>query len=59
MEATKARDWNDIWNHFNRMQKRVMADTITKKEFLAEPIADRLSFYSWMQKQCGEYSAWM
>ena len=58
-KQTQATDWHAIWKHFNRMQKRVMADKTTKKEFMAEPEADRIEFYQWMQKQCGEYSAWM
>ena len=52
-------EWNTIWSHFNRMQKRVMADKTTKAEFMAEPESDRLEFYEWMQKQCGQYSCWM
>ena len=52
-------DWNNIWLHFNRMQKRVMEDKVTKKEFMAEPEDDRMEFYHWMEKQCGEYSCWM
>ena len=41
------------------MQKRVMADKTTKKEFFAESEQNRLEFYAWLQKQCGEYSAWI
>ena len=52
-------DWNKIWQHFNRMQKRVMADKTTKKEFFAESEQNRLEFYAWLQKQCNEYSAWI
>ncbi len=57
--TTETRDWNKIWSHFNRMQKRVMADKTTKKEFMAQPESERIDFYNWLQKQCGEYSAWM
>ena len=52
-------EWKRIWDHFNRMQKRVMADKTTKKEFFAESEEERIKFYEWMQKQCGEYSCWM
>lgn len=52
-------DWKGIWSHFNRMQKRVMADKTSKSEFFAEPIDERLRFYDWLQSQCGEYSCWM
>jgi len=52
-------EWNRIWSHFNRMQKRVMADKTTKKEFMAESEADRQEFYEWMQRQCGSYSCYM
>lgn len=55
--ATKT-DWEAVWAHFNRMQKRVMADKTTKKEFFAESESERMDFYRWMQQQCGEYSCW-
>jgi len=57
--ATENRNWEQIWKHFNRMQKRVMATKTTKKEFFAESEAERLDFYNWMQQQCGEYACWM
>lgn len=52
-------DWNNIWSHFNRMQKRVMYDKTTKKEFFSQPRAERLEFYNWLQKQCGEHACFM
>jgi len=54
-----AYEWETIWQHFNRMQKRVMADKTSKKEFFAEPEKDRLEFYRWMQRQCGQYACFM
>ena len=53
------KEWNTIWTHFNRMQKRVMADITTREEFFEQPEEERLEFYDWMQKQCGEYACWM
>lgn len=55
---TKA-EWNKIWSHFNRMQKRVMADKTTKEEFFAQPEDERMEFYNWLQQQAGQYSTWM
>ena len=52
-------EWTKVWNHFNRMQKRVMADKTTKAEFFAEPEEARMEFYRWLQNQCGEYACWM
>ena len=54
-----AQEWNRIWSHFNRMQKSVMATKTTKKEFMAESETERLAFYEWIQRQCGEMSCWM
>jgi hypothetical protein len=54
-----AHDWNEIWKHFNRMQKRVMADKTTRKEFFAQSEEERMSFYRWMQQQCGSYACYI
>ena len=56
--ATK-NDWNAIWKHFNRMQKRVMATKTTKKEFMAQPESERLDYYNWLQKQCGGFACYI
>ena len=48
-----------MWSHFDRMQRRVMADKTTNREFFAEPEAERLTFYNWMKQQCGELACWM
>ena len=52
-------DWEAIWQHFDRMQKRVMATTTTRERFFDEPELDRLEFYQWMQVQCGSNACWM
>jgi hypothetical protein len=49
-------DWQGIWEHFDRLQKRIMGDQTTQAEFMAEPIADRLEYYQWMQNQFGPNS---
>ena len=49
-------DWPEIWEHFNRMQQRIMDSITTKEEFLAESELDRMDFYNWMKNQCGEYA---
>ena len=57
--ATKdltAQDWEEIWNHFNRMQKRVMATKTTRREFFTGSDLERREFYNWLRKQCGEYA---
>ena len=55
------REWEEIWRHFNRLQKRVMASEsiTTKREFFEEPAQERLDFYQWMQTQCGQYSCYI
>jgi hypothetical protein len=58
-ELKTPEEWQTIWLHFNRMQKRVMGSLTTRKEFFAESEVDRLDFYNWMQIQCGAYSTWM
>lgn len=52
-------EWEEIWQHFNRMQNRVMYDKTTKKEFFEQPEDERIDFYNWMKKQCGEYACWI
>ncbi len=52
-------EWNRIWQHFNRMQQRVMADKTTREEFMAMPEGERMDFYGWLQGQCGEYACWI
>jgi len=52
-------DWESIWKHFNRMQVRIMADLTTREEFFAQPEEERLEFYSWMQRQCGQYACYI
>ena len=52
-------NWTKTWQHFNRMQKRVMADKTTKKDFFSQPEQERWDSYQWLQNQCGEYSCWM
>ena len=52
-------NWENIWQHFDRMQQRVMADKTTKEEFFSQPESERLEFYNWIQKQCGEFAAYM
>jgi hypothetical protein len=59
MTTTTQRDWDKIWEHFNRMQKRVMSDMTTKEEFFAQPEYERMEFYEWMQRQCGQYACWL
>jgi hypothetical protein len=56
---TTVQDWNEVWKHFNRMQRRIMADKTSKSEFFAQPESERLEYYRWMQQQCGEYACWM
>jgi hypothetical protein len=55
----KEHDWNEIWKHFNRLQKRMMATKTTRREFFEQPEDERLDFYNWIQRQAGEYSCWM
>lgn len=57
-ELTKA-EWSEIWSHFNRLQKRVMANKTTKAEFFTQSPEERIKFYEWMMKQCGEYACYM
>ena len=53
-------DTEKMWQHLNRMQKRIMAKPyITKAEFLAQPESDQIEFYSWIQKQCGSNACFM
>ena len=59
MNPVTEQDWFELWKHFNRLQKRVMADKTTKKEFFAQPPKERLEFYQWMQNQCGSNALWM
>ena len=54
-----AHDWNQIWKHFNRMQKSVMATKTTRQEFFAESEKERMDFYRWLQRQCGQMACWM
>ena len=52
-------EWDRIWRHFDRMQKRVMATKTSKEEFFAQPEDERMAFYEWLQQQCGGYSCYM
>ncbi len=52
-------EWNEIWKHFNRMQKRVMVDKITRKEFFEGCEEERMDFYKWMQLQCGSFACYI
>lgn len=55
------KEWNEIWKHFNRMQKRVLCPEcrLTEEEFFEEPEQERLDFYQWMQDQCGQYACYI
>ena len=44
------------WQHFDRMQQRVMADITTRDEYFSQPEKEQNEFYRWMIKQCGEYA---
>ena len=54
-------DWENIWQHFNRMQVKVMCQEslITRKDFFAETEEERISFYNWMQQQVVEYACYV
>ena len=52
-------EWEKIWQHFNRMQLRIMDDITTKEQFFSESEESRLEFYNWMQDQCGQYACFM
>ena len=53
VKAIRAFQENKTWEHFNRMQKRVMASQTTKTEFFAQPDKDQFEYYNWMQNQYG------
>lgn len=48
-------NWNDIWEHFDRMQEQVMKDMTSRNEFFAESSEKRIELYDWMMCQCVEY----
>ena len=48
--------WRQLWEHFDRMQRRVMHDKTTRAEFFAQPATERLDFYHWLRVQCGSYA---
>jgi len=52
-------DWEKVWSHFNRMQKKIMYDITSRADFFAESESDRIEFYNWMQNQCGQYACYM
>ena len=45
-----------MYDHLDRMQKRVMAkdSMVTWQEFASESYSNRVRYYNWMRKQCGE-----
>ena len=45
-----------MYDHLERMQQRIMAkeSIITWQEFANEPYVERIEYYNWMRKQCGE-----
>lgn len=51
-------DWNKIWRHFDRMQS-IMADKTTRSEFFAQSEEERMEFYLWLQRQCGQYACYI
>ena len=52
-------DWDGSWEHFDRLQQRIMADKTSREDFFAESVDERLKFYEWMQTQAGEFSCHM
>ena len=52
-------EWEHIWQHFNRMQDRVMADKTTREQFFAQPAEERMEFYNWLQSQCGQFACYV
>ena len=52
-------DWDVIWEHFDRLQQRIMAYETSREDFFAESVDERLKFYEWMQTQAGEFSCHM
>ena len=59
MNAKRTEADERMWNNFNMMQKKVMSDKTTKREFFAQSEADRTDFYNWMKKQCGGFSCYL
>lgn len=51
-KPTSKKEWNEVWKHFNRIQKRVMSTKTSKAEFFAESEDERWDFYCWICKQC-------
>jgi hypothetical protein len=49
---TTREEWQTVWQHFNRMQNRVMSTHTSKTEFFAEPESERWEFYRWLCQQC-------
>jgi len=45
-----------MFDHLERMQNRIMAkdSLITWESFAKEPYRERIEYYNWMRKQCGE-----
>ena len=45
------------WQHFDRMQKKVMATYTSKEEYFAESEVEQIEFYNWLRDQCGEFDS--
>ena len=54
---TITHDWEQIWQHFDRMQQRIMATKTTRDEFFEQPEDERMDFYNWLKNQAGDYPA--
>ena len=55
----RTKQQTEMWDHFDRLQQRVMADITTEEDFFNESEDAQVEFYDWMQRQCGEHACWM
>ena len=42
------------WRHFDSIQRRVMADVISRDEYFSQPEKELDDFYKWILSQCSE-----
>ena len=42
------------WRHFDSIQRRVMADVISRDEYFSQPEKEQDDFYKWILNQCSE-----
>ena len=59
VKAIRVFQESKAWDHFDRMQKQVMANITTKDAFYAQPDTRQFEFYQWMMNQCGEHACFL